>query len=98
MGDQLIRAGGACWLQLNKGHGCFAPFGVGFGDHGARLNAGVAVEGVFYFNGADVLATRNNDVFATVFDLDVAVCFHHGEVARMEPPALEGGIGRRRVF
>ena len=54
MGNQLIRASGARWLQLNKGHGCFAPFGIGFGDHGARLNAGVAVEGVFYFNGAGV--------------------------------------------
>src|SRR5690606_29909171 len=40
----------------------------------------------------------DDDVLAAVLDLDVAVRVDHRQIAAVEPPALEGGLGRLRIL
>ena len=56
------------------------------------------VDHVFHFDAGDVFAAGNNDVFAAVFNLHVAVGVLHAQVAGVEPAAGKGFFGGVRVF
>ena len=58
----------------------------------------MAVQGIFHFQGADVLATRDDDVLAAVADLHIPVAFNHRQVAGVKPPAFECFLGGAGVF
>jgi hypothetical protein len=58
----------------------------------------VAVQRVLHLDRADVLAAGDDHVLAAVLDLHVAVGLHHGQVAGVEPAALEGIARGRRVL
>ena len=53
----------------------------------------MTVENVFNFNARDVLAARDDHIFASIFNLDVAIGVDHRKVTGMEPTARKGLTG-----
>ena len=53
----------------------------------------MTVEGILHLDGGDVLATGDDDVLAAVADFHVAIGVPHGQIAGMEPAAIES-LGR----
>src|SRR5690554_912441 len=76
-------------LESNEGTGCFAPLLIRTGNHRRFHHRRVAIECVFHFDGGDVFATRDDDVFQSVLDFDVAVFMPYGQVTGVEPAAAE---------
>ena len=79
----------------DKGLGPFPPVGVRDPDDGAFEHGGVGGDGLLDLDAGDVLAAGDDDVFAAVAQLDVAIGMPHGQVPGVEPPPGErlGGGG-----
>ena len=58
----------------------------------------MAIQRVFYFQRADILTARDDDVFASVFDFHVTVGLHHGQIARVKPTACKSFLGGTWIF
>ena len=56
------------------------------------------IENVFNFNTADIFSTRNNDVFAAVFQLNVTIRMNYSDVTGMEPAACKSLCCSFRIF
>ena len=93
-----LRGGGGAGFQLHKGTGRLAPTVIGLGHHSGGQHVGVTVQHVFDFNRRNVFTARDDDVFAAVFDLNVAIRVLHRQVAAVEPAAGKGFFGRLGVF
>src|SRR5882724_5279642 len=91
-GDLRVR------FQLDERARRFAPLRVGLRDHCRREHRRVPVEHVLDLQRRNVLAAGDDDVLGAVLDLDVAVGLHHREIARAEPAAREGVLGRPAVL
>ena len=91
--DQLGLGGAHAGFEGDEGAGCLAPCVVRAGDHGGFQDGGVAVERALDLDRRNILAAGDDDVLGAVFDFDIAVGVHHGEVACMKPAALERGLG-----
>lgn len=59
-------------------------------------DAGVAEDAVFDFEGVDVFAAADDEVFDAAGDLDVAVGGHAGFVAGLGDMVREEGLGTQR--
>ena len=97
-GDDVLVADIVIAAPGDEGAGRFAPLLVGAGDHRRFHDGRVFVEGVFHFDGGDVLATGDDDVLQTVLDLHVAVGVADSKVAGVEPAAGKGLGSRLRIF
>ena len=98
MGDQrrFVRLGPVA--QFDEGAGALAPAVVRHRHHGAQAHRRMAIQRLLDLDGRDVLAARDDDVLGPVLQLHIAVRVHHPQVARMEPAAGKGFVGRGRVL
>ena len=58
----------------------------------------MTVDCIFYFERADVFTARNNDVLAAIFDFDIAIGFHHGQVTGVKPATCKCFLSGLWVF
>src|SRR5207245_2046119 len=59
---------------------------------------GVFYDDLFDFLCGDILATRDDDVLGAILQLNIAIRMPYSEVARVEPPSLEGLLGGVRLL
>ena len=76
-------------LQPDVGLRHLAPLLVGDRDDRDFGDRGMIGQRLLHFDRRDILAARDDDVLHAVAQFDVAVGMHHGEVAGVEPAALE---------
>ena len=67
-------------LELDEGAGRLAPFRIRPRHHGDSQHGRMVVDGVFHFQGRDVLTARNDHVLRAIGDLHVAIGMHDGEI------------------
>ena len=94
-GEDLLGGCGLALLQGHEGLGTLAPVRVRDPDDGALEHRGMGDDRLLHLDRGDVLAPRDDDVLAAVAQLDVPVRMPHGEVAGVEPAAVE--CRRRRL-
>ena len=86
---QLVLGGAGARFEDHEGVWRLAPSLVGQPDDSGFLDSRVAQQHAFHFDGRDVLAPADDDVFDPVADLDVPVRMNDGAIARVKPAALE---------
>src|SRR5580693_4037162 len=88
--DEFGFRGGGIRFQNHQGFRNFAPLGVGDGNNADFQNGGMRENGFFEFEGGNVFAAADDDVFLAVDDERVAVFVERGHVSRVKPPAAQG--------
>ena len=71
-------AGGRARLQSHVSLWYLAPFSVGGRHYRDLSHCRMVRQHLFHFDGGNILAARNDDVFSTVAQLDVALRMHDG--------------------
>src|SRR5438477_12289411 len=96
MGDVLategddIRFGRAlAWFQGDEGFRSLAPFLVGDSHDSALHDRRVPGHRLLYFDGRDVLATRDDNVLLAVAQFNVVIGVPYADIARVEPATPE---------
>jgi hypothetical protein len=68
--EEVLFGDGRVFSDDDDGYGNLSPARVGGGDDDALEDAGVGEEGVLDFDGGDVFAAADDDVFLTVDDAE----------------------------
>src|SRR5580765_2317100 len=96
---ELDQFRGACLrsqFQDNQGFGRLAPLLIGNWDYDYLVHGRVSQKNLFHFQGRDVFAPADDDVFLAIHNAEVVAVIDGGDVAGMKPTTGHGrarGIG-----
>src|SRR5450432_4019237 len=85
-------------LEHDEGGGHLAPLRVGGRDHGAFHDGRVSGNRALHFDGRDILAAADDDVFLAVDDLDVVFLVPNAHVAGVKPAVRHDGFSGVRLL
>src|SRR5438477_9780442 len=94
---QLALVGARALPQNNEGVRRFAPAFMRPPDDRDLLHGRMLQEHALDFDGGNVFAAADDDIFQPVANLDVTIRMHDRSVARMKPSTAYGLCGRLRV-
>ena len=75
--EQLLLSGRAAFSKLYESTGCLPPLLVGHSHHRHKIDGGVSVQGILYFDGRNILAPGNNNVLGTIANFNITVGVLH---------------------
>ena len=77
-------------IQDDDGHDFFAQVGMGQPDDGCFHNFWNLVDNFLNFPRIDIVASADDEIFFSVDNVNVTVLIHAGDIAGVEPTALQG--------
>ena len=95
--DDIRFSDGNLTIRCDKRAGALTPLLIRPGHHGGFQNARMAVEDALHLQGADILASGDDDVFCSVLDFDVSIGMLDCDVPGVVPSALEALLGGFRI-
>ena len=87
--DDIARCDTNTRKQGDESLGNLSPFVVRNGNHGAFHYGRMTHDRLLNFNGADILAAGNDNVFLAIAQFDCPIRVAHSNIAAMEPAACE---------
>ncbi len=95
--DDVVFRRSLAWFENDQRGWNFAPSFVGNGDAGGFQHFRMFVEHAFDFDGRDVFAAGNNQVFFAVYDFDHAFGVHRSHIAGVKPSVNDHCVGGFRL-